>query len=119
MVRNTKKDLTTQSCLIAFLFAAVANEQDKSKIVSAYRQALKLLDHDSAAVLEYLLIHLRKVADQPAYKMGARNLATVFSPNLVQTIYETRRPESMISEMVLNNIIVELLIQNINEIFKH
>ena len=101
-----------------FQLHLVANEQDKVKIVSAYRQAFKVLDHDTAAVLEYLLIHLRKVADQPVNKMGARNLATVFSPNLVQTISETRRPESMISEMELNNIIVELLIENTYDIFK-
>jgi hypothetical protein len=105
--------------MICFQLYSVVNEQDKAKIVSACRQAVKLLDHDSASVLEYLLIHLRKVADHPINKMGVRNLATVFSPNLVQTIFETRRPESMISEMELNNIIVELLIEHAFEIFKH
>jgi hypothetical protein len=49
--------------------------------------------------------------------MGSLSLSTVFSPNLVQCIMEARRPESMISEMELNNIFVEILIENVHEIF--
>jgi hypothetical protein len=51
--------------------------------------------------------------------MGSLNLSTVFSPNLVQCIMETWRPESMISEMKLNNIVVEILVENVHEIFSH
>ena len=51
-------------------------------------------------------------------KMDARNMATVFSPNLVHS-EETgaRRPESIMYEMEWNNLLVEKLITNVNNIF--
>jgi hypothetical protein len=102
-----------------FQLYTVASERDKSRLVQTCQNSLKLLEPSSEQVLCFLLIHLKKVADEPANKMGARNLSTVFSPNLVQCIMETRRPESMISEMELNNIVVEILIENVHEIFSH
>ena len=64
--------------------------------------------------------HLKRVADQKDNKMDAKNLATVFSPNLVHaSITEARRPESIISEMELNNVIIELLISNVDAVFDY
>ena len=37
---------------------------------------------------------------------------------VIEMLKLTLRPESMLSEMELNNIAVELLIENANEIFK-
>ena len=50
--------------------------------------------------------------------MDARNLATVFSPNLVHS-EETgaRRPESIMYEMEWNNMLVEKLIVNVDILF--
>ena len=51
-------------------------------------------------------------------KMDARNMATVFSPNLVHS-EETgaRRPESIMYEMEWNNMLVEQLVANVNIVF--
>jgi hypothetical protein len=49
--------------------------------------------------------------------MGSLNLSMVFTPNLALCIMEIRRPESMILE--LNNLVVEILIENVHEIFSH
>ena len=68
--------------------------------------------------LRFLMLHLNRVSLHPSNKMDAKNLATVFSPNLVHSVTEARRPESIISEMELNNVIVEHLIRHANEIFK-
>ena len=53
-----------------------------------------------------------------ANKMDDRNMATVFSPNLVysEEIGATR-PESIMYEMEWNNLLVEKLITNANSIF--
>ena len=53
-----------------------------------------------------------------ANKMDDRNMATVFSPNLVysEEIGATR-PESIMYEMEWNNLLVEKLITNVNCIF--
>lgn len=67
--------------------------------------------------LQYLLQHLKRVSEEPANKMDARNLATVFSPNLVHSATKARRPESMITEMEYNNVIVEKLITYVYDIF--
>ena len=50
--------------------------------------------------------------------MDARNMATVFSPNLVHS-EETgaRRPESIMYEMEWNNMLVEQLVANVNIVF--
>ena len=50
-------------------------------------------------------------------QMTESNLATVFAPNLVHSVMEHRRPESVISEIEFNNIIVERLIENAGSIF--
>ena len=51
-------------------------------------------------------------------KMDARNLATVFSPNLVHSETSlTKRPESIMYEMEWNNMLVEKLIINVDLIF--
>ena len=50
--------------------------------------------------------------------MDARNLATVFSPNLVHSESSlTKRPESIMYEMEWNNMLVEKLIVNVDLIF--
>lgn len=49
--------------------------------------------------------------------MNASNLATVFAPNLVHSTMGCRRPESVMSEIELNNIIVEKLIESAESIF--
>ena len=51
------------------------------------------------------------------FQMNASNLATVFAPNLVHSAMGTRRPESVMSEIELNNIIVEKLIESSRSIF--
>ena len=50
--------------------------------------------------------------------MNTSNLATVFAPNLVHSAVGSRRPESVMSEIELNNIIVEKLIQNAKSILR-
>ncbi len=47
------------------------------------RKALDNLSIVALNSLNFLLVHLRKVADDPNNKMGVKNLATVFSPSLV------------------------------------
>jgi hypothetical protein len=119
IVKNLFKYHSKVISFFIFQLYTVASERDKSRLVQTCQNSLKLLEPSSEQVLRFLLIHLKKVAEEPANKMGARNLSTVFSPNLVHCIMETRRPESMISEMELNNIVVEILIENVNEIFSH
>lgn len=58
------------------------------------------------------------MADEPANKMDSENLSIVFSPNLVHSVTQARRPESLISEMELNNVIVSHLIQNVHKVFE-
>ena len=50
-------------------------------------------------------------------QMNTSNLATVFAPNLVHSAVGSRRPESVMSEIELNNIIVEKLIENSKSVF--
>ncbi len=45
-------------------------------------------------------------------------MATVFSPNLVHSATAARRPESILSEIELNNIIVEKMIAHAERIFQ-
>ena len=101
-----------------FQLHSVADERDKSKLIEKCKKLIQTMDVDSWRVLGFLLAHLNKVSGNSANKMGARNLSTVFSPNLVHCKSETRRPESMISEMELNNMVVELLIENAYDVFK-
>ncbi len=49
--------------------------------------------------------------------MSSDNLAIVFSPNLVHSVTQARRPESLISEMELNNVIIQHLINNAHQVF--
>ena len=96
---------------------ACANEQDPQRLVSAVSAALKPMNPTSAAVLRYLCLHLSRVAAVGSNRMDAKNLATVFSPNLVHSVTTARRPESIISEMELNNVIVEHLIVHAEKVF--
>ena len=57
------------------------------------------------------------VTHHNSLQMTESNLATVFAPNLVHSVMEHRRPESVISEIEFNNIIVERLIENAGSIF--
>ena len=51
--------------------------------------------------------------------MDARNMATVFSPNLVSCESNNpRRPESIMYEMERNNVLVEQMILHVHAIFK-
>ena len=102
--------------IVFFQLHSVADERNKQRVVDVCRKTISTMDKDSARVLKFLLLHLHRVSAEPANKMGCRNLSTVFSPNLVHCISETRRPESMISEMELNNIVVEILIENARDI---
>ena len=67
-------------------------------------------------VLCFLFHHLFQVAMEPANMMDFRNLATVFGPTLLHSSAadDTKRPESMFSEMEQNNVMVELLIKHVN-----
>ena len=68
-------------------------------------------------VLGHLMLHLQRVSSHTKNKMDAKNLATVFSPNLVHSTTVARRPESLISEMELNNVVIEHLIVHAKKIF--
>ncbi len=85
--------------------------------VKSLRAAVAKMEPTSRLVLKFLLNHLDRVASVTGNKMGAGNLATVFSPNLVHSITEARRPESIISEIELNNVLVELLISHVHKVF--
>ena len=67
-------------------------------------------------VLCFLFHHLFQVAMEPANMMDFHNLATVFGPTLLHSSAadDTKRPESMFSEMEQNNVMVELLIKHVN-----
>lgn len=92
----------------------------KGKNVAACRSVIqKDLRGLSLKVLKFILEHLYRVSREPNNMMDAKNLATVFSPNLVHTASGVKRPESMISEMEHNNAIVRTLIEQVNEIFGH
>ena len=69
-------------------------------------------------VLKYLLHHLQKIANQPSNRMDSRNLAIVFSPNLIRrtTIIEnsSRQNDSMLAEVEMTTQVMSWLIQEIH-----
>ena len=69
-------------------------------------------------VLKYLLHHLQKIANQPSNRMDSRNLAIVFSPNLIRrtTIIENSpgQNDSMLAEVEMTTQVMSWLIQEIH-----
>ena len=59
-----------------------------------------------------LLKHLERIAREPSNMMTSYNLATVFGPNVFHYETESRRPESMMSELEHNNLILQSLINH-------
>lgn len=100
-----------------FMYQTVCTEKNEAKRLESLRKGVHQMDEFSSAVLHYLLLHLRRVANEPANMMTPKSLATVFSPNLVHSAVTTRRPESIMSEMELNSHILELLIEHVEKIF--
>lgn len=86
-------------------------------VVAVMKAAMSTLPATSYSVLNYLMKHLRRVANDPDNKMDTKNLATVFMPNLVHSATTSRRPESILTELELNNIVVEKLIENTDLVF--
>ena len=74
-------------------------------------------DTFTRSVMAFLMLHLSRVSKCSKNKMDAKNLATVFSPNLVHSVTTARRPESIIGEMESNNVILEYLILYADKIF--
>eukprot|EP00095_Tigriopus_kingsejongensis_P005231 maker-scaffold1237_size53912-snap-gene-0.8 protein:Tk05231 transcript:maker-scaffold1237_size53912-snap-gene-0.8-mRNA-1 annotation:"rho gtpase-activating protein 12" len=77
------------------------------------------LDITSQRVLAHLMLHLNAVAANPHNRMDARNLAVVFTPNLVPSVSETRRPESIVSDIMMNYEVVRILIEHAQGIFSY
>ena len=69
-------------------------------------------------VLKFLLLHLNRIAENEKNMMTAENLAIVFSPNLFHNMTNSRRPESVMSEIELGNFTVSHLIKYATEIFE-
>jgi hypothetical protein len=101
------------------LYACIGGRPDEAEAMR-----LVLLEHMqplTRRVLREVMLHLaRVVARASNNKMDARNLATVFSPNLVHDFCggKARRPESIMTEMEKSNAIVERLLVHAKEVFK-
>ena len=104
-------------CFIAKLRAKLLKLKTCIFFLCRLKSSLSSLDELSLKVLGYLMLHLNLMASHTKNKMDAKNLATVFSPNLVHSVSGTRRPESLISEMELNNVILEHLIVHAKSVF--
>jgi hypothetical protein len=104
-----------------FLFSSQVDferNSDAKQLAESAKKSMELLDPLACRVLKCVLLHMKRMSDVKDNKMDARNMATVFSPNLVHS-EETgaRRPESIMYEMEWNNMLVEKLIANVNIIF--
>jgi hypothetical protein len=75
-----------------FHFCRMWQNQGLHYFFFCHRKALGNLSPVALYTLNYLLVHLRKVADEPLHKMGVKNLATVFSPNLVKILLPPTPP---------------------------
>ena len=102
-------------------FYQIIQKRNAPDIASQFQKAIQRggLDMMSQKVLKYLFCHLKKVSSVTCNKMGAKNLAVVFSPNLIHSSTDSRRPESLISEMEHNNWVIEALITHSEEIFNY
>ena len=92
-------------------------ETEKANIVKIIGKALDKMDKLKVRVLHYFLLHLRRVALEPKTKMNHSTLATVVSPNLVHSVTGARRPSSLISELEMNNAIIEQLLNHLDDVF--
>ena len=122
------------------------HKADPKVVAEAVQKAVEPLEDMELRVLKYVLRHMKRMSDEKGNsnykifihifrfklrdiflndvsflienKMDARNLATVFSPNLVHSESSlTKRPESIMYEMEWNNMLVEKLIVNVDLIF--
>ena len=90
----------------------------QEEIIAQIRSSIELLPLLNYKVLHYILLHLKSVADNEENKMGASNLAVIFSQSLVETkrIGNQNMDEVMI-ETERNNKLTEILIMQVDELF--
>eukprot|EP00094_Tigriopus_californicus_P002145 TCALIF_02068-PA protein Name:"Similar to RACGAP1 Rac GTPase-activating protein 1 (Homo sapiens)" AED:0.06 eAED:0.11 QI:0/-1/0/1/-1/1/1/0/139 len=110
--------ITKDVCLA---IAPYIDSKDKDTVIPIIQKAIECggLDMTAQKVLAHLMAHLNRLSKMPENKMDAKNLSVVFSPNLVENAVGQRRHESIMSEMHLNNMIVELLITHAPDIFAY
>lgn len=95
--------------------------EDKATMIPIIQKAIECggLDMTAQKVLAHLMSHLNRLSKMPENKMDAKNLAVVFSPNLVENNVGQRKHESIMSQLHLNNLVVELLITHAPDIFAY
>jgi hypothetical protein len=89
MIISMKRTHFEHTC---FHFRRMWQKQGLHYFLFCHRKALGNLSPVALYTLNYLLVHLRKVADEPLNKMGVKNLATVFSPNLLKILLPPTPP---------------------------
>lgn len=92
------------------------NNSSSQSLLKELRHTCNKLPEVHLNTLDYLMKHLKKVADNPTNNMPANNLGIVFGPTLLRA-NESIASLSTLVDTVHQNRVIELLIINYNELF--
>ena len=91
----------------------------QEEIVVQVKNIIMLLPSLEHGVLQYILLHLKRVADNEQNKMDAWSLAVIFGQNLVESKpLENQNIEEVMVDTDCNNKLVEILITHVEEFFQ-
>jgi hypothetical protein len=95
--------------------SAAASASPDSAVFAQLRDALSLLGADESAILQRLVLLLRRVSEKSASnRMGPRNLAIVFAPNLMRAL----DPASAVVESELEIDAIEIFIRCSDQLYR-
>ncbi|KAM7338749.1 hypothetical protein ACRRTK_002233 [Alexandromys fortis] len=107
-LRNLKEPLLTSWLSRAFMEAAETTDEDNS--TAAMYQAVNELPQANKDTLDFLMIHLQRVAQSPDTKMDIANLAKVFGPTIVAHTVPNPDPVTMFQDIKCQLKVVERLL---------
>jgi len=92
---------------------------DHKNLISQLKKSLGNVDKTSYRVLNFLLAHAKRVADEEANKMDTNNMAIVMGPNIVVNNPDKSTDYSIVlTEMEMTQRLVEMLIIHVKEVFE-
>ncbi|XP_033632382.1 LOW QUALITY PROTEIN: rho GTPase-activating protein 26-like [Asterias rubens] len=97
-------------------FIAAAKQETKTLRVNDIHALVHQLEEPNFEMLDFLISHLRRVADQAETNlMTVTNLGVCFGPTLMRPEEETMKA---IMDIKFSNIVIEILIKHYQKIFK-
>ncbi|XP_071787748.1 rho GTPase-activating protein 26-like isoform X2 [Asterias amurensis] len=97
-------------------FIAAAKQETKTLRVNDIHALVHQLEEPNFEMLDFLISHLRRVADQAEKNlMTVTNLGVCFGPTLMRPEEETMKA---IMDIKFSNIVIEILIRHYQKIFK-